>query len=1124
MTTPFVPQDAAARERILTGLGDTLFVEAGAGTGKTTSLVGRVANLVSGGAATLDQIAAITFTEAAAAELRDRIRERLERDAAADSELDSLARERCERGVADLDQAAIQTLHSFAAALLRERPLEAGLPIAFETADAIASQLDFDRAWTDWLDGALAAENLQEPLTLALSLGLNLSNLREIALQFHQNYDLLERAAFADAEDAFTAAAPPAAAQLAAEVGEMERLCGYARLGESDVLYRHTQGVIAVARRLAEMNPTAAETYRLLQKTPVSQSRGRQGDWDTDPKSGVNACKLLKDRLGELQAALREELTAARRRALLLLLRELRDFARNYAATRKAQGKAEYHDLLIWARDLLRDNVAVRDYFRGRFSHLLIDEVQDTDPIQAEIAMFLAEAAAPDTPPAERPRQWDEVIPEPGKLFVVGDPKQSIYRFRRAEVRQLNRLRQRMGGESLQLTQNFRSQRPVIAWVNRLFDSWMGEGSLWQAEYVDLLPRWDGAAELPGKPGVKRLGQALAGSVSIARQEGAQAIAALLSRLPAEQWQVRDTEAAGEQYRAAGYSDVCILMTRRTSLRDLEQALEEADIPYRLEGSSLIFDTQEVQDLLNCLRAIDDPANQVAIAAALRAPAFGCSDLNLLELVNSGGRFDYLAEAPAAVAAIPAGQALAALKEYHQARLWESPALLIERFIRERQLLAAALDHPRPRQQWRRYRFMINQARAFADAGGSSLRQFLSWAERQAAESARVTETPVPEDDEAAVRVMTVHGAKGLEFPIVILTGLDSWSSNRSESVLFDREKGQPEVSLGSGDRAFATAGYAELKEKEQELAEDEAVRLLYVAATRAKDHLVVNMYHPERRNSAAKQIDDLLDSDDAAALWESLNPPPVPAAADAPLTGPDAADIPNPADFMRRREQWRQERQALIAAGSRPQSVAATTLARIAKEAADESAVEEPWRRGRGGTSIGRAVHAVLQSIDLATGAGLAETAQAQATGENIPGRRQEIIALTQAALHSPVVRQAVAAGRFWREVPVAAPLGEGVVEGFIDLLYEREGGLVVVDYKTDAIDAPETAETAQRYRLQGGAYALAAQRATGKPVREVVFLFLRPSKEERLTDVAQLTAEAEQRAAEYLRGGMAP
>ena len=134
--------------------------------------------------------------------------------------------------------------------------------------------------------------------------------------------------------------------------------------------------------------------------------------------------------------------------------------------------------------------------------------------------------------------------------------------------------------------------------------------------------------------GVKRLGQALAGSVSLARQEGAQAIAALLSRLPAEQWQVRDTEAAGEVYRAAGYSDVCILMTRRTSLRDLEQALEEADIPYRLEGSSLIFDTQEVQDLLNCLRAIDDPADQVAIAAALRAPAFGCSDLNLLELVH----------------------------------------------------------------------------------------------------------------------------------------------------------------------------------------------------------------------------------------------------------------------------------------------------------------------------------------------------------------------------------------------------------------------------------------------------------------------------------------------------------
>ena len=1124
MTSAFTPQDDAARQRILHGLGDTLFVEAGAGTGKTTSLVGRVANLVSSGATTLDRVAAITFTEAAAAELRDKIRERLEESAAPDSALSDLERERCERGLADLDQASFQTLHSFAGGLLRERPLEAGLPIAFQIADPIVSQLDFDRAWRDWLDAALEREELQVPLTMALSLGLNLTRLREVAVAFHQNYDIVERTDFEDGEDSGDKEpANPVAGQLAAEAEELARLCGYARLGDEDALHQHTQGVIAAGRRLAGMNPTAAESYRLLQKVRLSCGRGRQGDWDNDPKSGVNACKLLKDRLKELQDAANDELDAARRQSLLLLLRELRAFVLDYAAQRKAAGKAEYNDLLIWARDLLRDNLAARDYFRGRFSHLLIDEVQDTDPIQAEIAMFLAEAVAPGTASSGRPQEWEAITPEAGKLFVVGDPKQSIYRFRRADVRQMNRLRQRMGGETLQLTQNFRSQRPVIAWVNRLFEQWMGQGSPEQAQYVDLIHRWDGAAEHSRKPGVWQLGAGVDENVNAVRREGAEAVASLLSGIPGEGWPVRDTAAAGEQYRDAGFSDVCLLMPRRTSLRELEQALDDADIPYRLEGSSLIFDTQEVRDLLNCLRAIDDPANQVAIAAALRSPAFGCSDIALLELVQAGGSFDYLAELPAAAAAGPAGQGLRELKGYHYARLEESPALLMERFIRERQLMAAALEQPRPRQQWRRYRFMINQARAFAEAGGGSLREFLSWAEQQAAENARVTETPVPEEQEEAVRVMTVHGAKGLEFPIVILTGLDSGSPNRTETVLVDREREQVEVRMGSGGQVFETPGYAELREREGQLGADESVRLLYVAATRAKEHLVVNMYHREEgRDCPAKQIAALLESDAGTGIWERIDAPPFEQAAAELLAAASPAAPETPGNFMGHREQWRQEREELIRAQSRPISVAATTLARVAKEEAAETAAEtEPWRRGRGGTSIGRAVHAVLQTIDLATGEGLAETAQAQAAGENIPGRRQEIIDLARVALDSLAVQRAVASGRYWREVPVAAPLGDGLVEGFIDLLYETEGGLAVVDYKTDDIDAAETGETLQRYRLQGGAYALAVERATGKAVKEVAFLFLRPNREERLTDIGQLTAEAEGRALAYLQGG---
>ena len=191
MTVTFIPRDEADRQRIRESLDESLFVEAGAGTGKTTSLVDRVLTLAASGKTTLDRTAVITFTEAAAAELRDRIRERLEQSAS-DAALSEAERGRVQRALADLDRSVIQTLHSFARTILGERPLEANLPPAFETMDAIQSDLAFEEAWADWVDWALEAPELRPDLELAFSVGLTPGHLREVALAFHENYDLLE--------------------------------------------------------------------------------------------------------------------------------------------------------------------------------------------------------------------------------------------------------------------------------------------------------------------------------------------------------------------------------------------------------------------------------------------------------------------------------------------------------------------------------------------------------------------------------------------------------------------------------------------------------------------------------------------------------------------------------------------------------------------------------------------------------------------------------------------------------------------------------------------------------------------------------------------------------------------
>ena len=1112
----FVPVDIDARQAIGEDLGATLFVEASAGTGKTTSLVQRVTNLVATGTTTLDCIAAITFTEAAAAELRDRIRTELEK-ASGDDQRVQVERDRCYRGIADLDQADICTLHAFAGNLLRERPLEAGLPPSFETSDEILAGIKFEDEWSAWLDRHLDGDtDLALHLSLALTLGLTLTHLRTIARAFHQNYSDLSDVSFCGADSS----QPSVMAQLLGAADELDRLCRYSKIGSGDPLHDHVQNRLALLRRVPTAPAGPADEYRLLLALlPLRQSRGRQGDWNADPDSGRNACAALKDILSDLDQQVNEEIQNARRAALMPILDDLRRLVLEYARQRRAEGRAEFHDLLVWARELLRDNPRVRDYFRNRYTHLLIDEAQDTDPIQAEIAMLLAGPGHAETSDPHPPIPWDQVSPEPGKLFVVGDPKQSIYRFRRADVGQMKRLQSSMeqsGGRTLKLVQNFRSQRPVIGWVNRLFEQWMqgphGAGEddrSSQAVYDSMSALWVGDTGNPNSPRVWTLAnEPVDAPIGEIRLEEARQIGLLLRQMIAEQWETLDREATDsngyETYRQVSHSDVCILMPRRTGLAALERGLEAADIPFRLESASLVFETQEIRDLLNCLAAIDDPANQVATVAALRSPAFGCSDVDLLRHRSRGGSFDYLSNvSPNRGDEVVIG-AFEVLRRFHRARLVETTGSLIDRFVRERGLMEAAVGYPRMREQWRRYRFLVEQAGRFNRAGGGTLRAFLQWVDDQIAEGARVTEAPVPESDEDAVRVMTIHGSKGLEFPVVILTGINSAPARGGNPVIVDRQTGRVEVGIGPANSRFATPGFEELVEIDNRMSAEEHIRLMYVATTRARDHLVLSMRRPSKgARTTSSMIAEYMENGDA--LWQAVELDESDAFGETrPLDSGDELDVIDEAlHSTEHLDQWVAKRKRVIERLSLPQFVAATGLSQAFKDEEEEQDSPEPWRRGRAGTSVGRAVHAVLQSIDLATGEGVEHRARAQAVAEGVPDREEEIARLAKVAVQSDVVKRAVASKRIWREVPVAAPVGDGSLHGFIDLLFEEEDGLVVVDYKTDSVTEAQFPEVTQRYRLQGGAYAHAIAQITGRPVKEMVFLYLQPNREEPLPDL---------------------
>jgi ATP-dependent helicase/nuclease subunit A len=543
-------------------------------------------------------------------------------------------------------------------------------------------------------------------------------------------------------------------------------------------------------------------------------------------------------------------------------------------------------------------------------------------------------------------------------------------------------------------------------------------------------------------------------------------------------------------------------MPTRTGLPTLERALDSAGIPYRVESQSMLLGTQDVRELLSCLRAIDSPSDAIALVAALRSSAFAISDVELLEFIENGGHLDYT---DPGTAGGPVKEALESLCGYHKNHAWVSPAELIERFIRDRCMEEVCFGRSRPRERIRRLRFVIEKARAFSELEESSLRGFLDWMERLANENARMIEVPVPEADEDAVRIMTVHAAKGLEFPVTILMGAGFDRRSTGNPVIFDCRNNTAEVSIGPENGArFLTAGYGEANERGKTAEEAEQIRLMYVAATRAKDHLVVSLYRKTTRNdhTFAARLEAVCEK--KPGIWNAIEFLP---AAERPSAVVNNTEE-EPLDTQEDRERWIKEREALVKRSSRPDTLPATAIAHVNKEETEE---DVPYRRGRGGTNLGRAVHSVLQTIDLATGKNLQEIAQAQAAAEGIPDRTGDIVRLIRKALETAAVGRAVSSGHYYREVFVSAPAGERSIEGFIDLLFEEEGGFVIVDYKTDAIDEEPSESKKEQYSLQAGVYALALSRVTKKPVKEVILLFLNGPKELSFTDTGRLIDDAE-------------
>ncbi len=1077
--------DQPARERLLRDLDTTLLVEAAAGTGKTTALVGRMVELIATGRGEIGRLAAVTFTRKAAAELRSRFTAALERAARED------AAGRAARLAAarlHIDRCFIGTIHSFCARLLRERPIEAGVALAFEEIDDDADAILRERAWEQFV-GDLFASGDPRIARLA-DLGIHLGQLKKSFQTF---------ATYPDVEE-----------WPAPEV----------RLGDLVPARRALERYLSRIRALLPSFPRERGTDRLMARYESIERFARHRDLGRP----VSLLEVLEefDRphgatqkhwpggtrgrvvLGEIETwdTFREEVAAPfvarwremRYSAVIPLLQAAVDV---YDGLRAEAGALNFQDLLLKARGLLRDQPGVRAYFRERFTHLFVDEFQDTDPLQAEVVLYLT---------ADDPAQadWRACRPVPGSLFVVGDPKQSIYRFRRADIvtyQIVKRVIRDSGGDIVELDACFRMLPDLVAWGNGIFATSFPEG---EDRYSPAAhPLKIGRPAAPPGGGLAGIGTITVAGPPAADGTGGDTdekrIARFIRHAIDAQLPILRPPASGVPRAStspATAGDFMIVTWRRKCLHLYGAALQQLGIPHQVSGGSAWGQVSELGLLADLLRALVEPENTVALVGVLRGEIFGVSDAELYDFKRAGGHFSYNAPLPEGLDAETSrrfGDAFARLERHASWLHTLPPVAALERIATDLGLVLRALASPggdvRAGSLGKAFAILRAQGAELGSTAG-----IVDLLERLIAEETPFDGQPARSPASGVVRVMNLHKVKGLEAPVVFLA--DPGGKPRDGcSLHIDRMGGRVVGYLAVEQQTGPFArkvlayphGWDDYVEEELRFAEAERTRLLYVAATRAGNQLIVT--RRPGRGSHTSPWEFFRDWLAGAPELADPGPQQAPAVGEVTVTDDDVAAAE--AAIL---ERWR-------IAGAK------TYELRGAKEIALSAA--EMHRRpssGEHGTEWGTVIHFLLESALREPGRDLSGSARTALEEQGLPASRApEALAVVAAVRTAATWRRATAAERLLVEVPFGICLNPGdplllpssdtvpvLIRGVIDLVFREAAGWVIVDWKTDAARTrAELAERVRHYAPQVRLYADIWARITGEAVAEMGLFF---------------------------------
>jgi ATP-dependent helicase/nuclease subunit A len=1009
--------------------GVSVVLSSGAGCGKTEVLTRRYLSHLRDDGAEVSQLVAITFTDRAAREMRARIGNSIRADRAGATA--AAHRDRWDRHLRNLETAAISTIHAFCGTLLRQHAVRAGLDPRFEVLEDVLTSNLRDDALRDALRDLLISETSagNELRALVPFYGWRVTVSAIESLLDAPDISAWDKWSRRDANAVTEEWLGKSRSEL---LGEYIRYCTTAVPAVADGLSLlrsvHCNGpkmraniarIFDTLPRLAEAPDLAAAVRDLCAAAKVQGTEGAKAWLDDHTYAAVrDSLSGLRTELKARLAPFTDEPDEADEAVAVgqRFVRVAAACARAYQARKRGAGVVDFHDLLTMARELLRDRADVREQVRQRFRFVLIDELQDTDPVQMELVELLCGAGL-----------------TLGKLFAVGDAKQSIYRFRGADVTMFQRLRRAMPPDGRQeLSVNFRSQPKILHFANALFGK----------HIPDYEPLSANRPQANSGPCVEflwtRRGEKE--SVQDGRRREADRIARRIAGMVARRERLAIDRVATEA-RPVRAGDVVLLFRSMSNVSTYEGALRRHGLDYYLVGGRAFFAQQEVYDLLNLLRALENPQDAVSVAGTLRSP-FGClSDETLYLLAkHEDGPWAGLHD-DEILPQLPNNERPAAARARRFLDRWRADkdrlpiAGLLNLIFADCGYDAAAqyefLGDRKLANLWK----LIDLAREFDHSGLFGLAEFIARLGELVRSNPREEQAATVPESADVVRLMTIHQAKGSEFPVVILPDLAATAGGAHLPVAkWDSRLGcvaRPPTE--EGPPLFSSCGWRLWRAREEIADWHEDLRTLYVACTRAQDYLVLSAALPEpfkTTNTAMAVVAERFDLETGECRDGAVPP------AERPLvrvTGPEVVFEDGSRSAAQR---------------DAPLPLTAADLDRIAPIPVKPGAspIISLARSG----PLQRMVNIVLRQWQFADRDGwqqpLADALADSARSAQVARLQEELIAGLEAFADSPMRRELAAAVELYRDTEFLLDPSVGqqlaMIQGRIDLLWRDAEG----------------------------------------------------------------------------------